>query len=155
MKKQDKKTIWLAMNESSQASYLKYGEKNHERSQGGQEQSERWKIQSSSNQSLTYVSVSCPWNLISWDSKMWKKGHTKWSINELTAFLDGRPVSFISLPFHNKLSRWTDCKSTRSSQLKILAFHQFKTQKFNNKKVLCSCRSNYKNSAQQGLPTLR
>ena len=53
MKKQDKKTIWLAMNESSQASYLKYGEKNHERSQ----QSERWKIQSSSNQSLTYVSV--------------------------------------------------------------------------------------------------
>lgn len=100
-------------------------------------------------------SLACPWNLISWDSKMWKKGHTKWSINELTAFLDGRPVSFISLPFHNKLSRWTDCKSTRSSQLKIPAFHQFKTQKFNNKKVLCSCRSNYKNSAQQGLPTLR
>lgn len=48
-------------------------------------------------------SLACPWNLISWDSKMWKKGHTKWSINELTAFLDGRPVSFISLPFHNKL----------------------------------------------------
>lgn len=57
MKKQDKKTIWLAMNDSSHASYLKYGGKNHERSQGGQEQSERWKIQSSSNQSLTYVSV--------------------------------------------------------------------------------------------------
>ena len=41
MKKQDKKTIWLAMNESSHASYFKYGGKNHERSQGGQEQSER------------------------------------------------------------------------------------------------------------------
>lgn len=41
MKKQDKKTIWLAMNESSHASYLKYERKNYERSQGGQEQSER------------------------------------------------------------------------------------------------------------------